>query len=103
MRDVAGERPGQAEQPAGAGDERALDLGDAEGARALTPRPGRSDSTISVPPARAGPSTAAMIGLVRSRVDDAAEAARLVCRSAGVARVDRLEVGAGAEHVAARR
>ena len=56
------------------------------------------DSTISVPPARAGPSTAAMIGLVRSRMRDAAEAAPLGGQAAGVAGVDLLEVGAGAEH-----
>ena len=55
-------------------------------------------STISVPPARAGPSTAAITGLVRSRWTKPANPPRFVDRRARVAGVDLLEVGAGAEH-----
>ena len=51
-----------------------------------------------MPPARAGPSTAAMIGLVRSRWTMPPKPPRSVCEAGGVAGVDLLEVGAGAEH-----
>ena len=55
------------------------------------------DRTISHPPARAAPSTAAMIGLVRSRLAMPAKPPLGVCRLAGLAGGDRLEVGAGGE------
>ena len=53
-----------------------------------------------MPPASAGPSTAAIIGLVRSRVVMPPKPPGLWSSVAGVAGVDRLEVGAGAEDVA---
>ncbi len=56
-------------------------------------------STISVPPASAGPSTAAMMGFVRVALHEAREAAALGHHAA---RIDAhlLQVGAGAEDVA---
>ena len=56
--------------------------------------------TISVPPASAGPSTAAMSGLVRGRATSPPKPPRFGLEVAGLALVDRLQVGAGAEHVA---
>ena len=55
-------------------------------------------STTSVPPASAGPSTAAMSGFVRSRWVRPAKPPRLVMIPLGPSGLERLEVGAGAEH-----
>ena len=55
------------------------------------------ESAISQPPASAGPSTAAMIGLVRSRCAMPAKPPRLVCSAPAWPRRDRLEVGPGRE------
>ena len=60
-------------------------------------------STSSVPPASAGPSTAAITGLVALALHEAAEPAALRRQARRVAGVDRLEVGAGAEDVALLR
>ena len=75
--DVERELAAEPEQAAGAGDEVALHLGDAERGACVEATTRSQDSTISVPPARAGPSTAAMIGLVRSRCTMPGEAALL--------------------------
>ena len=55
-------------------------------------------STISHPPAVASPSTATITGLLALAVDEPGEAAALGVERAGLPGVDRLEVGAGAEH-----
>ncbi len=59
------------------------------------------DNTISNPPASAGPLTAAMIGLGKSRVHQPREAAFAACDVVRLARRDDLEIGAGREHLAA--
>ena len=65
----------QAQQRAAGGDERALDLGDAELRARARRRSGRTRARPRSPPATAKPSTAAISGLRGGALDDAREAA----------------------------
>ena len=89
--------PGQAEQPAGAGDEVALDLGQPER------RAGRGDDEVGGEDDLAAAGGGQAVDgdddrLAPLAVDEPGEAAALGAERRAVAGVDRLEVGAGAEH-----
>ena len=99
-RDVARQHPREPEQPARARDQRALDLGDAEGGG------GRGDDEVAradqlAAARQRGPVDGGDQRLAAIEAGDAAEPAGLGDQAGDVAGGDLLEVGAGAEHRAA--